>query len=285
MDNSYDIVLPEKVSSIVEREFWLHDDITGEMLSLVSDPVKFTAFTSIFVKKGRCKATINFMEFVVEAPCVVNVRCNNILQPTEMSRDFLASFVVMSDDLAQQVFRGLQGTPFPTVVSRSPFVKLTPELYCEFIEFYRSLRLMTRYESSPYFKNLIKHSMLSFFYKTAYKCYQPLVEAFHDYQSRLVDTFIRLVQENFRKERFLDYYATKLEITTKHLSRSVKKQTGYTAVEWIERFVILEAKALLKSTNLNIQQISEELNFPSQSFFGKYFKKYAGMSPKEYRNA
>ncbi|KAA6314445.1 hypothetical protein EZS27_034938 [termite gut metagenome] len=46
---------------------------------------------------------------------------------------------------------------------------------------------------------------------------------------------------------------------------------------------MLEAKALLKSTNMTIQQISDELNFPSQSFFGKYFKRQVGVSPKEYK--
>jgi AraC-like DNA-binding protein len=55
-------------------------------------------------------------------------------------------------------------------------------------------------------------------------------------------------------------------------------------VEWIERFVILEAKVMLRSSNMTIQQIADELNFPSQSFFGKYFKKSVGVSPKEYRN-
>ena len=47
----------------------------------------------------------------------------------------------------------------------------------------------------------------------------------------------------------------------------------------------LEVKALLKSTNMTIQQISDELNFPSQSFFGKYFKLVVGMSPKEYEKS
>lgn len=50
-------------------------------------------------------------------------------------------------------------------------------------------------------------------------------------------------------------------------------------------FPILEAKVLLKSTNLTVQQISDNLNFPTQSFFGKYFKKNVGMSPKFYRNS
>ncbi|MDR1180556.1 MAG: helix-turn-helix domain-containing protein, partial [Bacteroidales bacterium] len=54
--------------------------------------------------------------------------------------------------------------------------------------------------------------------------------------------------------------------------------------DWIDNFVILEAKALLKSTNMTIQQISDELNFPSQSFFGKSFKRIVGMSPKMYRD-
>ena len=58
-----------------------------------------------------------------------------------------------------------------------------------------------------------------------------------------------------------------------------------TAVSWIERLVVLEAQVMLKSSNLNIQQISDELNFKSQSFFGKYFKKFTGMSPKEFRNS
>ena len=104
-------------------------------------------------------------------------------------------------------------------------------------------------------------------------------------QGRMSDQFLQLVQEHFREQRFLEFYANVLEVTPKHLSRTVKAQTGFTAVEWIERFVILEAKVLLRSSNLNIQQISAELNFPSQSFFGKYFKKITGMSPKEFRNA
>lgn len=97
--------------------------------------------------------------------------------------------------------------------------------------------------------------------------------------------FLKLVQENFRKERFLGFYASELGISPKHLARTVKAQTGMTAVSWIERLVVLEAQVMLKSSNLNIQQISDELNFKSQSFFGKYFKKFTGMSPKEFRNS
>ena len=62
-------------------------------------------------------------------------------------------------------------------------------------------------------------------------------------------------------------------------------QTGISAVAWIERHVVLEAQVMLRSSNLNIQQISDELHFKSQSFFGKYFKKATGLSPKQFRNS
>ena len=81
------------------------------------------------------------------------------------------------------------------------------------------------------------------------------------------------------------FYAKELEITTKHLGRTIKAQTGFTASEWLDRLVVLEAKVLLKSTSMTIQQIAEELNFSSQSFFGKYFKNLVGISPKEFRNS
>ena len=63
----------------------------------------------------------------------------------------------------------------------------------------------------------------------------------------------------------------------------VKGLTGKSAGAWIDDYVILEAKALLKSTTLTILQVSEALNFANQSFFGKYFKQHTGVSPTQYR--
>lgn len=56
-------------------------------------------------------------------------------------------------------------------------------------------------------------------------------------------------------------------------------------MEWIEDSVILEAKTMLKHTDLSIQEITYKLNFPTQTFFGKYFKRITGMSPKQYKNS
>ena len=72
-------------------------------------------------------------------------------------------------------------------------------------------------------------------------------------------------------------------MTPKYLSLLVKNVSNRTAGEWIDNYVVLEAKALLSSSTLSIQEISDRLNFANQSFFGKYFKQHVGISPTEYR--
>ena len=65
---------------------------------------------------------------------------------------------------------------------------------------------------------------------------------------------------------------------------SSRRNQGSSALQWIIQNVITEAKYLLDNTDLSIKEIATKLNFPTQSFFGKYFKQYVGISPKEYRN-
>ena len=89
--------------------------------------------------------------------------------------------------------------------------------------------------------------------------------------------------EYYKEERSLGFYAGKLCITPKYLSLISKDVSGRSAGEWIDQYVVLEAKTLLKSTRMSIQEIADVLNFANQSFFGKYFKHHTGISPKEYR--
>ena len=96
--------------------------------------------------------------------------------------------------------------------------------------------------------------------------------------------FYNLILQYYKDSREVGFYAKKLCLTPKYLSVIIKEFTGNSALGWINDYVILEAKSLLKSTNMTIQQISDELNFPSQSFFGKYFKRLVGVSPKVYRS-
>jgi len=131
---------------------------------------------------------------------------------------------------------------------------------------------------------IVKHLIQAFFYGSSYQFHKIIDIDKKSKQEVVVEKFLNLAQANYKKQRELEFYADKLCLSTKHLSKVVKENSGTSANDWIDNYVILEAKALLNSTNMTIQQISDEMNFPSQSFFGKYFKRRVGVSPKEYRN-
>ena len=92
-----------------------------------------------------------------------------------------------------------------------------------------------------------------------------------------------MVEANYREHRDIGYYAERMRLTPKHLSTAVKQASGHSGVEWIERYVVLDAKTQLCTTERTVKQIAYDLNFPSQSFFGKYFSRIVGLSPAAYR--
>ena len=98
------------------------------------------------------------------------------------------------------------------------------------------------------------------------------------------ESFISLVSEHYAKHRNVGFYADQLCLTPKYLSKVVKNFSGKSAPEWIDAYVILEAKNLLKYSDLAIKEIVYRLNFPNQSVFYKFFKTRTGITPSQYRN-
>lgn len=280
----YNLDLPEDLNSILEQDFWMLNKVFPLMLQSLSEPVQFAAYTWIYIRRGVCRGEISLISHEIKAPALVVINSSQIMQPTYISEDFEAAVIVMSRRFQENMMLLLGNTPLYTLLSRHVHVPVPEEVALDMEALLGRLDHLTKEKENPYLAQAMVYDMASFIFSSLYKAYIPFESEIRTVQDRMTTRFLGLVQENYKKERFLEFYASQLEITPKHLSRTIKQHTGYTAVEWIERFVILEAKVLLKSSNLNIQQISDELNFPSQSFFGKYFKKCTGMSPKEFRN-
>ena len=95
--------------------------------------------------------------------------------------------------------------------------------------------------------------------------------------------FTALINTSCERERSVEYYASQLDITPKYLSLICKKRTGFNASKIIDSAVIRKAKVLLRQQGLSVLEVSERLNFVSQSFFGKYFKQRTGVSPSRYK--
>lgn len=113
---------------------------------------------------------------------------------------------------------------------------------------------------------------------------QPLQPLQQGKKDVVFQNFMLSLFHFYRKERDVSFYARMQHITPRYFSAIIKEKTGDSALQWIVRMVITEAKQLLEESDLSIKEIADQLNFPTQSFFGKYFKQYVGVSPKEYRN-
>ena len=103
-------------------------------------------------------------------------------------------------------------------------------------------------------------------------------------QQQLFDRFLDLVAQHYTEQRSISFYAGLMCLTPKYLSAAVRQASGRNAGEWIKDYVVLEAKALLKSRLYTVQQVGDRLHFANASFFAKYFRAATGLSPRQYIN-
>ncbi|MCM1168471.1 MAG: AraC family transcriptional regulator [Bacteroides sp.] len=101
--------------------------------------------------------------------------------------------------------------------------------------------------------------------------------------NRHIGRFVELVAGNCHREHNVEYYADKLCITSNYLNKTVKEFFGISAKQYIQQKIFEESKRLLEYTFLNIAEISDELNFNTDSYFVRFFRKHAGISPLQYR--
>jgi AraC-like DNA-binding protein len=112
---------------------------------------------------------------------------------------------------------------------------------------------------------------------------RPVREVQPSRQDQIFQNFLVALFHHYREEREVAYYAEAQHLTPRYLSAVIKERTGSSALQWIVQMVTSEAKHLLLGSEMSIKEIAAWLNFPTQSFFGKYFKQYVGVSPKDYR--
>lgn len=253
---------------------------------LMRTPHKFDFFMFVNHTHGSVKAKIDMEEYIVDGPYnVVHIAPGQILSLENVSADFDAHVIIMSKRFIESLMVFTNGSvPLRIGAFRSSPIEhydVEEDMTFEFI--YRAVRNCLKDRNNPYRLQVVQHIIMALFYSSERMREVEEAEGPRSNADVLSKEFLTQVKEHFRRERQLKFYADKLCITPRYLSRVVKESTGSSAAEWIERCVVLEARALLKSTNMTIQQISDELNFPSQTFFGKYFKRRVGMSPKEYR--
>ena len=266
----------------IDNDFILLDNI--KILPTFKYPFKVDVTTCIICLKGSIKGSFNMTSYESKAPCFTIVLADQILQYEEISDDFEGLFIVMSNRFSNSLFANVQERlPLFLSAKERPSVPLSSEGLEMMKRFYGMFLHIAGQKENPHRLEIVKHLTLAFFYHTGSQMHKQPEEEKKSKQELLLDSFMEVVQKHYKEERGVDFYAEKLCLTPKYLSTVIRQTSGKTAGDWIDEYVVLEAKALLKSTKMTIQQISDELNFPSQSFFGKYFKRIEGVSPKVYR--
>ncbi|KAA6344139.1 Arabinose operon regulatory protein [termite gut metagenome] len=272
------------VMDTIDDDFFLFDHISSA--PALRYPAKMTTAMSVICLSGTMEVSIDLKRYALRAPNYIVILPEQILQTHSRSNDFSGLFVVMSKSFVNSIRLNIQDTvPIFFYLKENPSTTLTPSELDLLLSYYSLLQQTMKMNDAALKKEIIRHLVHAFFYGTnsIFQNHRDIGKTRKSRKETLFDDFVKLVAAHHRDCREVRFYAGKLRLTPKHFSSVVKEVSGRTAREWIDDFVVLEAKALLKSTNMTIQQISEELNFPSQSFFGKYFKRVVGVSPKEYQ--
>ena len=245
------------------------------------EPCKLKHAAICICTAGHCSMKINLQTYEIESPMLVTLMPGQIIEGIDYSPNFDGHTIVLSKRFIdmlnlpgwQQQYMSLYNNPLneiPTDALRHLQI------------FYTILHKAASDEENPFRLQVIENLIRVFYYGGVSK-FRKIKRDTGAPKNSIVERFMELVQEHYREERLIGFYADKLCITPKYLSKLVKDNTGRSAGEWIESYVILDARAMLQSSDMTIQQIAVSLNFPNQSFFGKYFKRATGISPKQYR--
>lgn len=253
----------------------------GELMPLVSGREIMTdKVVFLMCRSGLLHIRLNYHEMSLSAGQVFIALPGMIINTLGVSPDFRATTMLLSERFTDSLNLG---SPYRTLLSiqRQPVVTLMAGMEDAMLNFVGMVRGLLTLPSHPNLDRVVHLLFESWFFG-----FGPYL---HGIESQRIATaaeqhtehFLRLVEQNYRHQHTLDWYATQMNITPKRLSICVKQTTGRNSTEWIDRHRLLEAIRQLRSGKFMVKEIASNLDFPNQSAFGAWFKRQTAQSPKE----
>lgn len=282
------------MTTSIEGEIALQDNIdNGHEPSTMwqaqkSFPIQAQMPMILLCVEGETHIRVALKEYILRPNNFCIIITGVIFEVLSISKNFRGLIIATRSNFMPVTENSMQVMSFYKSLRNVHCFTLGENELQEFLKVYRAIRIILKETKHPF-----KIPILQSYVQILYYWIAPMVIAESELhaksprtrQEEIFEHFINEVEAHYREERSVKYYADLLCLTPKYLSSVIYNVSQRLAGEWIDNYVILEAKTLLKSGKLTIQQISEHLNFPNQSFFGKFFKRYAGVSPKEYKNS
>ncbi len=243
---------------------------------------------SLVCTGGTATVRVNLGEYTLTRGTAFIVIPESFFQITEVSDDFAGVAIAIVRNFFDYTSNVNMTMKVLTKIVDSPIAHMKERELEEFVEL-SDMMIRKLSDENFMYKEEVAKAYLSLM---KYTSLQSQVEEMQNSvpaqgtgrREDIFNKFITAVENNYKKERNVTFYADKLCISPKYLSSVIHEVSGRYATEWINGYVILEAKVLLRKKDINIKEVCSLLNFSNQSFFAKYFKQHTGLTPKEFRS-
>ena len=263
------------------------------ILRMLKYPVRFDGFIMFFLKKGHFSLDVNLSTYDIHPNSLLVVVPGNIIKLSAYDENHIGDaellFALVSKEFLSSVRFDFNKVFQDTLrIWKNPCITLQGD-DLELAEDYFRLTRKVLSSAQSNKREVVGSILTSFTYVSLDVWTRQLAETREKESTssarinQTFERFIALVTEYHNQERGVAFYADKLCLTPKYLSKLVKQASGRSAPDWIDSFVILEAKNLLKYSDKAIKEIVYQLHFPNQSVFYKFFKAHTRLTPSEYR--
>lgn len=258
-----------------------------QILEMLREPSRIDAYLFFLCTGGRARLLVNLQEVELQPNMFFLAAPKHVLQLVEQ-QDFEGRLLLISSQLFGRLHIDTKQLMPLSIEAHRPHFAFS-EQEAKALSAYMDLISNELSGSERGFGfELITSLLVTMMYKIGSLVYHlmkdaPKVEGVGSRAEDYFKQFIRVLSQFYLQERAVSFYAAKLNITPKYLTTLIKRVSGRSVSDWIDYYVIVEAKTMLKYSDRSIQEISNALNFANQSFFGSYFRRNVGMSPSQYR--
>ncbi|MDD4141457.1 MAG: helix-turn-helix domain-containing protein [Bacteroidales bacterium] len=266
------------------KDLWLHNRSRANIRRDM--PLKYEQLLIIIPLKGKIECSVDFEKYTCTPNTIGLMLPQQTVQIHTISDDFRGVFFHVSTnflDLMRQHSLNISALYFK--IKRKPLLMLLEEESLFLLNCYMLLLQVIKDEDFPGKDKVALSILTTAFYRieSLYMKQESFDAGTKSRKQSIFENLNKLVSVFYKKSRSVKFYAEKLYVTPKYLSTCVKDITGKGTLDLITDYVMLEAKAQLKNTSKTVSEISSDLNFANPSFFCKYFRNNAGMSPERYR--
>ncbi|WP_455625702.1 helix-turn-helix domain-containing protein [Parabacteroides sp.] len=257
----------------------------SDLRELLDSPYKIRCGLILFCRSGMADVSVNLVRCTLKPNTVTVLLPDTILTLNSSGEYFKVEYIVLSANLFDEAVFRLE-PPFFRFILDNPCLVCPPDDRDALDAMIRMFWIIYKDRDNMYRDVIIKNQSQNFFlnmYDKNRHLFSSLQRNGYNRGEELFHKFIACIQTHYLDQKDVAFYANELCISPRYLSTIARQVTGESAKTLIDRHIILETKVLLRTTDMIVQEITNRLNFPSQSYLGRYFKKHTGESPIEYR--